>query len=66
MLPDEAEARETGLRLLERYPPGPEPDVIRGDGCVMCPSFVKDCRGVEHEWWSEWEWDEFEDHLPSG
>ena len=66
MFPDEAEARETGVRLLDRYPPQPEPDVIRGDGCVMCPSFLENCRGLEHEWWNEWEWDEFEDHLPSG
>jgi hemerythrin-like domain-containing protein len=63
---EEAEARESGRRLLERYPPAHEPHVIRGDGCVMCPAFLADCRGVEHEWWNEWEWDEFEDHLPSG
>jgi hypothetical protein len=43
-----------------------EPNVLRGDGCVMCPAFVDNCRGLEHEWWNEWEWDEFEDHLPSG
>jgi hypothetical protein len=39
---------------------------MRGDGCVFCPAFTTSCRGVEHEWWNEWEWEEFEDHLPSG
>jgi hypothetical protein len=32
----------------------------------MCPAFVDTCRGLEHEWWNESEWEEFEDHLPSG
>lgn len=66
MTPDEAAARETGLRLLAAYPPADEPDVMRGDGCVMCPAFVANCEGLERTWWNEWEWDEFEDHLPSG
>ena len=43
-----------------------EPDAPRGDGCVVCPSFTRTCRGLELEWWNEWEWEEFEDHLPSG
>jgi hemerythrin-like domain-containing protein len=66
MTPDEADARALGERLLQRYPPLSDGDVMRGDGCVMCPAFVDSCRGLEREWWNEWEWEEFEDHLPSG
>jgi hypothetical protein len=51
--------------LLRRYPPR-DPDIIRGEGCPMCPAFLNSCRGLEREWWNEWEWEEFEDHLPSG
>jgi len=63
---EEEEARVVGERLLLRYPPVHEPEVMRGDGCVFCPAFTSSCRGIEHEWWNEWEWEEFEDHLPSG
>jgi hemerythrin-like domain-containing protein len=66
LLPAEADARSAGEALLARYPPVHEPDVLRGDGCVMCPSFVDNCEGVERAWWNDHEWDEFEDHLPSG
>lgn len=66
MTDDEAEAREIGVALVSAYPPVYEADVIRGDGCVLCPAFTENCRGLEHEWWNESEWDEFEDHLPMG
>lgn len=62
----ETEAMEDGRELLAKYPPVHEPVVVRGDGCVMCPAFVDSCEGVERTWWNEHEWDEFEDHLPSG
>lgn len=64
--PEEEEARALGEGLLSLYPPVHEPDVPRGDGCVVCPAFTRTCRGLELEWWNEWEWEEFEDHLPSG
>jgi hemerythrin-like domain-containing protein len=64
--PEEEEARALGEELLSLYPPVHEPDVPRGDGCVVCPAFTRTCRGLELEWWNEWEWEEFEDHLPSG
>jgi len=66
--PTEAEeaARAAGEALLAAYPPGVEPDVLRGDGCIACPAYERTCRGLEREWWNEWEWEEFEDHLPSG
>ena len=63
---DEEEARAVGEELLSLYPPVHEPDVPRGDGCVVCPAFTRTCRGLELEWWNDWEWEEFEDHLPSG
>lgn len=63
---EEAEAREHGLRLVSTYPPVHEPDVMRGDGCVMCPAMLDNCEGLERTWWNEWEWEEFADHLPSG
>lgn len=63
---EEAGARATGEALALAWPSVHEPELLRGDGCVVCPAFARTCRGVEHEWWNEWEWEEFEDHLPSG
>lgn len=63
-LPSEEElaARDEGVRLAAVWPAAPEPGV-RGEGCVVCPSFGTTCRGVEAEWWNESEWEEFSDHL---
>ncbi len=66
MTPREAAARATGEELVRRYPPLRDTTIPRGDGCVCCPAFSGACRGLEQEWWNEWEWEEFEDHLPSG
>jgi hemerythrin-like domain-containing protein len=60
---EEAAARDAGEQLICLYPPTPDPTVIRGDGCVSCQAFGDSCRGLEREWWNEWEWEEFEDHL---
>jgi hemerythrin-like domain-containing protein len=60
---DESAAREAGERLIQQYPPTGDPTVIRGEGCVCCHAFGESCRGLEREWWNEWEWEEFEDHL---
>lgn len=60
----EAEARASGERLIAKYPPVEDRDVLRGDGCVLCPAYGETCRGLEREWWNEWEWEEFEDHMP--
>lgn len=59
---EELAARDEGLRLAERWPflPG---EGVRGEGCVVCPSYGTTCRGVEAEWWNESEWEEFSDHL---
>jgi len=63
MTPDESQALEAGRALVARYPPPSDPGVMRGEGCIMCPAFGVTCRGLEREWWNEWEWDEFEDRM---
>jgi hemerythrin-like domain-containing protein len=60
---EEEAAKACGELLVERYPPTMDPDALRGEGCVVCPSFGIDCQGIEHEWWNESEWEEFPDHL---
>lgn len=62
MTPAEASAREAGEQLLGRYPPSFDPTIVRGEGCVSCHAFAESCRGLEGEWWNEWEWEEFEEH----
>ena len=55
----EAAAREGGVALLVRYPPLEDAALTRGDGCVMCRSYGTTCDGLEAEWWTELEWEEF-------
>lgn len=63
-LPAEAaNAAAEGLALTERYPPSPEADTLHGEGCVVCPSYGTTCRGLEREWWNQWEWEELEEHV---
>jgi hypothetical protein len=59
--PDAAEraAREDADRLASHYPPSVDPGAIRGEGCVICPSYGVSCEGLEREWWTEQEWDDF-------
>ena len=59
--PDDAEsaARADADRLASLYPPSVDPGAIRGEGCVICPSYGLSCEGLEREWWSEQEWDDF-------
>ena len=59
---EESEALSLGETLLVRYPPM-QPDLIRGDGCVMCQAYGDTCRGLELEWWNDWEWEEFSDRI---
>jgi hemerythrin-like domain-containing protein len=66
MTPDEQAAMAAGLALVDTYPASSHADVMRGDGCIMCPAFGVTCRGLELEWWNEWEWDEFEDRMNGG
>lgn len=58
----ERELATLGDALVERYPPRP-PDSIRGDGCVMCHAYGDGCRGLEREWWNDWEWEEMSEHV---
>ncbi len=56
-------ARADAERLLARYPATDDPEGLRGEGCVVCPSFGDTCQGVEREWWSELEWEDFHDRV---
>jgi hemerythrin-like domain-containing protein len=58
-----AAAAEVAQTLLARYPRGDERDAVRGEGCVICPAYYESCRGIEREWWNEWEWEELEEHV---
>lgn len=46
--------------LIKKYPPIDElDDLIRSDGCLVCDNYGFGCQGVEYEWWSELEWEDF-------
>jgi hemerythrin-like domain-containing protein len=60
MTPEEEAARALGEELVRRYPPLEDPDHVRGEGCIICSAYAETCRGIEAEWWNQWEW---EDHL---
>ena len=63
-LPTEiAGAAAAGEALTLRYPPTDDPDAIRGEGCVVCSAYGTTCRGLEREWWNDWQWEELEDHV---
>ncbi len=63
---DESRAKRAGEALVLEYPPLHDASAMRGDGCVCCPAMGERCRGLELEWWNEWEWAEFDDHIASG
>ncbi len=52
--------------LISALPPTENPDLLRGDGCVMCPSMGVTCKGVEREWWTDQEWDDFKEARAAG
>ncbi len=56
---EESAARDGAERLLTLYTPSEDRGAIRGEGCVICPSYGLTCEGLEREWWSEQEWDDF-------
>jgi hemerythrin-like domain-containing protein len=66
MTPEEAGAMADGRALVLRYPPSPDREIVRGDGCVCCPALVDNCPGLERAWWSDSEWEEIEGHLSEG
>lgn len=55
----EAAARAHGAALLARYRPIDDAELVRGDGCFMCRAYGDRCNGLEAEWWTELEWEEF-------
>lgn len=55
----EAAARDGAADLLVRYPPIEDEALTRGEGCFMCQAYGVTCNGLEAEWWTEIEWDEF-------
>ena len=59
----ESAARDAADRLVALYPPSEDPGAIRGEGCVICPSYGISCEGLEREWWSEEEWDDFRERA---
>jgi hemerythrin-like domain-containing protein len=61
----EGAAREAGLALVALYPPRPDPEAHRGDGCVACPSYGTTCEGLEREWWTDLEWEDMWDRMSS-
>ena len=60
---DELAARAEGERLAAAWPFTADAGGVRGEGCVVCPSYGTTCQGVEAEWWNDSEWEEFSDHL---
>jgi hemerythrin-like domain-containing protein len=62
---DEQEVMKVGEELLHRYPPSDDPEIVRGEGCAMCPAYLATCSGIEREWWNEWEWEELEERIAS-
>lgn len=55
----EAAARDGAAALPMRYPPVEDMALTRGDGCYMCRAHGETCNGLEAEWWTELEWEEF-------
>ncbi|MES0489731.1 MAG: hemerythrin domain-containing protein [Leptospirales bacterium] len=57
---DRAAFLKTGSEFIEKYKPVDKiVDVIRGDGCMSCRYYGEGCSGIEHEWWTEHEWEDF-------
>jgi hypothetical protein len=51
----ERRARDLLSELVRRLPPIDDPELVRGDGCIVCDAFGSECHGIETEWWSDWE-----------
>jgi len=65
MTGEEALAQAAGLALVAIYPPQYDPEVHRGDGCIACPSYGTTCEGLEHEWWTDLEWEDNRERMGS-
>jgi hemerythrin-like domain-containing protein len=62
---DEEDAAVLGEALVHAYPPSEDTNLVRGEGCAMCPAYMESCRGIEREWWNEWEWEELQERVTS-
>ncbi len=62
---EEEDAGVTGAALADLYRPSDDANVVRGEGCAMCPAYMDSCRGIEREWWNEWEWEELKERVTS-
>lgn len=63
MTETERDAQAAGLALVTAYPPQHDPEVHRGDGCIACPSYGTACEGLELEWWTDLEWEDFQERM---
>lgn len=59
-------ALEAVRALVLRFPYGEDPGVIRGQGCIVCPSYGVTCDGLERAWWTASEWEEAADRAGNG
>ncbi len=55
----QAAARDDAATLPIRYRPVEDAALTRGDGCFLCRAHGETCNGLEAEWWTELEWEEF-------
>lgn len=62
---DEEDAEILGDALVHTYLPTEDANVVRGEGCAMCPAYMDTCRGIEREWWNQWEWEELGERVTS-
>jgi hemerythrin-like domain-containing protein len=60
----EQQVRFVAEELLQRYPPTSNVEVIRGDGCALCPAYQKTCDGYESEWPNASRWGHAGDDDP--
>jgi hemerythrin-like domain-containing protein len=60
---EERAAHADAKALLAAHPPLHDATVMRGEGCSLCPNHGVSCDGVEREWWSDEEKEEFPDHV---
>lgn len=63
MTREEEDAGVVGAALVHLYPPSEDANIVRGEGCAMCPAYMDSCRGIEREWWNEWEWEELRERV---
>lgn len=61
----ETAARDLGERLIERFVPLEDTEMVRGDGCVACGAYADTCHGIEMEWWNRWD-HEYQHSLDEG